>query len=77
MNTLLGYLVLGLFLTAIVVMICAHIKMVEKDARKEEEEKAGLLAVILAEQKYNRMVQNTKFKIKQTVVISNESDIRW
>lgn len=77
MNIFLGYLVLGLFITCIIVMIYAHIKMVEDDARKEEREKAHRQALIMAEQEFNRMVRNTKFKIRQTVVITNESDIRW
>ena len=77
MNIFIGYLILALFIIGIVVMICANIEMVKKDARKEAIEMAKHDARIMAEREYERMVRNTEFRIKQAVVISNESDIRW
>lgn len=77
MNIFIGYLILALFIIGIVAMICANIEMVKKDARKEAIEMAKHDAYIMAEREYERMVRNTEFRIKQAVVISNESDIRW
>ena len=77
MTILFGYLIFGLFLVGVVTMICASIKMITKDVRKEERENARHDARIMAEREYERMIRNTKFKIKQAVVITNESDIRW
>lgn len=77
MNIFIGYLILALFIIGIVAMICANIEMVKKDARKEAIEMAKHDAHIMAEREYERMVRNTEFRIKQAVVISNESDIRW
>lgn len=77
MNIFIGYLILALFIIGIVAMICANIEMIKKDARKEAIEMAKHDARIMAEREYERMVRNTEFRIKQAVVISNESDIRW
>lgn len=77
MNILLGYGLYGLFIIVIISMILFHINLVEKDARKEERQKARHQARVLAEREFNRMVRNTEFKVTQTMVISNESDIEW
>lgn len=77
MEILAGYALYGLFVIVIIFMILFNINMVEKDARKEERQKARRYARILAEREFNRMVRNTKFKVTQKMVISNESDIEW
>lgn len=77
MNTLIGIVVFALFLTCIIAMIVNQVEMVKKDAKKEEEDKARHNARIWAEERYRRMVKNTKFRVTQSLVISNESDIKW
>lgn len=77
MEILAGYALFGLFVIVIISMILFNINMVEKDTRKEERQKARRYARILAEREFNRMVRNTKFKVTQKMVISNESDIEW
>lgn len=77
MEIIMGYGLLGLFYIVIISMILFNVNMVEKDARKEERQKARRYAHDLAEKEFNRMVKNTEFKVTQKMVISNESDIEW
>lgn len=77
MNTLIGIVVFLLFLTCIVAMIVNQVEMVKADAKKEERDKARHEALIWAEEKYRRMMKNTEFRVTQSVVFSNESDIKW
>lgn len=77
MEIIMGYGLLALFYIVIISMILFNVNMVEKDARKEERQKARHQARILAEREFNRMVRNTEFRVTQKMVISNESDIEW
>lgn len=72
-----GALVYLLFCIAIISMIVEQVNMIIDDVKKEERKKARNLARLLAEREYHTMIQNTNFKVKQAVVISNESDIEW
>ena len=58
-------------------MICAYLEEAKREARKEERRDARAWGHRLAVQEYNRLIADTQFKVKQAVVISNESDIEW
>lgn len=77
MEILSGYALFVLFIIVIISMILFNVNMVEKDTRKEERRKARNYARILAEREFNRMVRDTEFRVTQTMIISNESDIEW
>ena len=77
MDIIAGSVVLLLISIAIIGFIVDSVKMVQKDARKEERENARHLASFWADQMYQARLRNTDFHVKQRVVFSNESDIKW
>lgn len=77
MNTIAGLVVLVLISIAIIGFIVDSVKMVKNDARKEERENARHLASFWADQMYEERLRNTEFQVRQRVVFSNESDIKW
>ena len=58
-------------------MICAYLEEAKREARKEERRDARAWGRRLAQREYNRLIAGTQFKVRQEVVISNESDIQW
>lgn len=68
-----------LILMAIIfaLMIGAYLEEAKREARKEERRSARAWGHRLAQREYNRLIAGTQFRVKQEVVISNESDIQW
>lgn len=68
-----------LFLMAIIfiMMVWAYLAEAKREARKEERRDAQAWGLALARKEYRRLIVNTEFRVKQAVVISNESDIQW
>ena len=58
-------------------MISAYLDEVKRETRKEERREARAWGQRIARREYNRLINGTQFKVKQSVVISNESDIQW
>lgn len=77
MSIIAGYGLYGIFVVAVISMILSNINMVKQDTRKEERQKARRYARFLAEREFDRLVHNTKFKVTQKMVITNDSDIKW
>ena len=77
MFILAGIIVLLIVSAIIVGLIAWSVRMVQLDTRREERAEARHLARIWATEDYNRMVQNTRFRVRQALVFSNESDIEW
>lgn len=77
MYKLLGIAIL-LFMAAVFGwMIWTYLTEAKIEARKEEREDARLWGMEIAKAEYKRMINDTRFRVKQQVVISNESDIEW
>ena len=67
-------------LMALAVLVCIQVlsvEMVQRDARKEERRNAHRYGIEVAERRYEQMIKNTEFRIRQRMTISNESDIKW
>lgn len=77
MYKLMGIMIL-LFMAAVFAwMIWTYITEAKIEARKEERQDARAWGLEIARREYKRLVDNTEFKVKQALVISNESDIKW
>lgn len=72
-----GIAMLILMAVIFALMIGAYLEEAKREARKEERRDARAWGRRLARQEYNRLIAGTQFKVKQAVVISNESDIQW
>lgn len=72
-----GIAMLVLMAVIFTAMICSYLEEAKREARKEERREARAWGRRLAWQEYNRLITGTQFKVKQAVVISNESDIKW
>lgn len=73
-----GIAMLCLMAIIFVMMIWSYLAEAKREARKEERRDARAWGLALAKKEYNRLIANTEFRVKQKVVISNEtSDIQW
>ena len=72
-----GIAILCLMAVIFAMMICSYLAEAKHEARKEERRDARAYGLWIARKEYQRLIDNTSFRVKQSVVISNESDIRW
>jgi len=72
-----GIAMLCLMAIVFVMMVWAYLAEAKHEARKEERRDARAWGLAIAKKEYNRLIENTEFRVKQAVVISNESDIQW
>ena len=77
LKLILAWVILFVAIGIIICMFLRSICDLEKDIRKEYEDKARRYAKIWAERRYQSLIRHTEFKVKQQMVISNESDIEW
>ena len=72
-----GIAILMLMAIIFIMMVWAYLAEAKREARKEERRDAKAWGLALARKEYKRLIANTEFRVKQAVVISNESDIQW
>ena len=58
-------------------MVWSYLEEAKREARKEERRDARAYGLEIARKEYDRLINSTQFRVTQSVVISNESDIQW
>lgn len=72
-----GILILAASMAVIVWMLAVSYKLIAESAIEEAREEAKKDARLMAQWKYQQMLKSTKVRIKQTMRITNDTDIPW